>query len=386
MIRTLLIENRDDLVEEVLNFPWGDEFLLDTCRSGKEAFAYLQERPVDLILVGNQLPDMPPSHFVSRLRSLEDYQGMLVVMISDEKDHRRRIEEMNCELDDYIRIPAEPLEVLTRIRTLLQETRALHDRSAGPGFSGDLSEMTLVDLLQMMELGRKTGIIRLQRDLLGGEVFIKEGEVWACATGSLTGERALQRLFSWTEGRFTVTFERFERERQIERPIHEILEKGQAILAEWKALVAQVPNLGIVYEFIGQTREDLSPDCATVAGLLDGRKTLRKVLQTSPLGDLATPRCVLDLQAKGMLREILPDLGSEIYPAAGESEPLPPVRSSDLALIIDDLIKNMAKKPGRGAQIWQPEAGEEARLPQSPVRANLALSRAELQYLKRKLL
>ena len=390
MTRILLVESRDDLAEAVLQLGWGDEFSLDTCRSGQEALAYLRERPVDLLLVGNQLAEQTGVEFVARLRSLEEYRELLVVMVSDETDYRRRAAEIASGVDDYISWPTDPLEILTRIRQLLREAERLQagDGGGAQGFSGDLSEVNLVDLLQMMQLGGKTGAIRLWRNQQEGEVWLRSGEIVAAAAGSFSGEHALHRMATWTEGHFRVAFGPVEQEHQLTRKTADLLEECADLLQEWQKLADKFPNLGIVFAPKPEVPlEEIPEKCRGILQLLDGRRSLRKLLQVSPVDDIQTLHCIWEFHTKGWLDEVLPDLDGDLMPRKESQPAAPPVRSSDLAFIVEDLIQNLTRQPRPSDRLKRdypnPETGWEG---EEIYRAAPILTRADLQYLKRKLL
>jgi len=67
---------------------------------------------------------------------------------------------------------------------------------------GDLSQVPLIDLLQVLSMNRRTGVLSVATATGAGEVRIEEGEVLDAVYRRLEGEKALYRLLGEREGSF----------------------------------------------------------------------------------------------------------------------------------------------------------------------------------------
>jgi hypothetical protein len=67
---------------------------------------------------------------------------------------------------------------------------------------GNLEQVPLVDLLQLLAMNRRTGILAITTASGGGEVRLADGEVFDAVFRRLEGEKALFRLLGETDGRF----------------------------------------------------------------------------------------------------------------------------------------------------------------------------------------
>ena len=65
---------------------------------------------------------------------------------------------------------------------------------------GNLEEMSLTDLVQVVCSERKTALISLHRGAHLGEIWAEKGELVHAATGGLSGKPALFELFGWGSG------------------------------------------------------------------------------------------------------------------------------------------------------------------------------------------
>ena len=112
---------------------------------------------------------------------------------------------------------------------------------------GRLSQIPLVDLLQLLHLNRRTGAIDLRRRTREsrterGRVVLREGDVARASCGRVEGEKALFRLLAWTEGSFSFRPVGGPIEAQISAPTRALLLEGTRQLDEWRRLRGQLPS------------------------------------------------------------------------------------------------------------------------------------------------
>jgi len=67
---------------------------------------------------------------------------------------------------------------------------------------GDLEQVPLVDMLQLLAMNRRTGTLSISTTRGPGEVRLSEGQIVDALFRRLTGERALYRLLAERKGRF----------------------------------------------------------------------------------------------------------------------------------------------------------------------------------------
>jgi CRP-like cAMP-binding protein len=69
-------------------------------------------------------------------------------------------------------------------------------------FSGNLSSMSFADVLQLLQVGRKTGYLQLERGGQKGRIGLESGEVRSSAADALEGEDAFYALAAWKGATF----------------------------------------------------------------------------------------------------------------------------------------------------------------------------------------
>src|SRR2546429_149126 len=79
--------------------------------------------------------------------------------------------------------------------------------SADAVLRGSLLQMNVIDLVQSLEMGRKSCALTLTNAKEKCEMFFQEGQVTHAAYGPLTGDGAVFKVLRWTSGNFQIDFE-----------------------------------------------------------------------------------------------------------------------------------------------------------------------------------
>ncbi|MDZ7318744.1 MAG: response regulator, partial [candidate division KSB1 bacterium] len=181
----------------------------DDSQKAREA---LQHLVPDIILCEVELPQINGHALFKEVRSLAATKSVPFIFLSGQKRVDDRIKSMELGVDDYIVKPCSIEEIMARVRALLREISETNEHQSQPekGFSGNLTEMNLVDLIQTLELGKKSAVLKLKHNTSTGLVFLKHGEVIDATLDNLPPDQALLRMFTWTVGTFVVEMSAIE--------------------------------------------------------------------------------------------------------------------------------------------------------------------------------
>ena len=211
-------------------------FEVVTATSGREALAWLEAELPDLIISDTDLDEMDGFELCNRIKAKPDWAKIPFLFVSGRKSIEDKIRGLELGVDDYLTKPIYIKEIGIRVRTALQraERERMESRREGrTRFAGDLSDVGVVDLVQTIELNRKSGIIHIvNRDERRGSIFFRDGKVIDAEVGRLSGAHALYRLFSWSEGQFAVEFKHIRRHDVIEQSMAALLMEGMRRLDE----------------------------------------------------------------------------------------------------------------------------------------------------------
>jgi CheY-like chemotaxis protein len=147
---------------------------------------------------------------------------------------------------------AEADVVLEAVATLIDRQQRIEQLEARASidleFSGALSEVSPVELIQMLHLRGATGRVVFESDepgidLIPGELSVQNGEIFSAEIGPIRAEKALFRMLQWSVGRYEFKPGNVEGEAEITAPTRSVLAEGLRQLDQWNRLAPELPPL-----------------------------------------------------------------------------------------------------------------------------------------------
>jgi hypothetical protein len=83
----------------------------------------------------------------------------------------------------------------------------LQTKGSRPGvIQGRLEEMSMIDLMQSLEMGQKSCRLVVKKGAESGELYFSAGQCRDAKSGKVEGDDAVYRVLLWTEGEFEIDF------------------------------------------------------------------------------------------------------------------------------------------------------------------------------------
>lgn len=283
-------------------------FQVTTAIHGKDALEKVQISPPDLVLSETRMAEMDGFELCKVLKSDDRFRHIPFVFLTSQKAVESKVKGLETGAEDYLTKPIYIKEVVTRVRMILQkvEKERIERKETRAGFTGSLADMGVVDLVQTFEIGRKTGVIKLEGERTG-TVYFKEGRVIDAELGRLRGENAFYRMLNTFEGQFEVSFTPVDRAERIEVSTQGLLMEGMRRLDEWGRMLEQLPPLETVFELdydsLAERLAEIPDEVNGLLRLFDGRRSLARVVDDSDFEDLAALGIISKLYFEGLIRE-----------------------------------------------------------------------------------
>jgi hypothetical protein len=174
--------------------------------------------------------------------------------------------------------------------------------AAGGDFRGDLKQVSIADLLQLLGANRRSGTLSVVTPTGAGEVRLMDGEVVDAVYRRVDGEKALIRLLGESDGSFAFAGGSQVTLRRIERPSSALLMDGMRQLDE-AARAIQTLGLGDdALLAIVTARPDHSDTEQRVLDVLVTPHNLTELLDEAPALDLHVLNALAGLLARGAVR------------------------------------------------------------------------------------
>jgi pSer/pThr/pTyr-binding forkhead associated (FHA) protein len=184
-------------------------------------------------------------------------------------------------------------------------SRAKRSPSSGR-FSGNLADVPLPDLLQLLTTGKKTGALRVDGPVAGGAVHVREGRIIHAELDDLEGgppKKALFRMLGWADGSFELR-PAVDVPSSLDEPTEGLLLDAMREIDELRRIAETLPGeddtLLVPMPLQPQLR-DLQPEELDVLQAAMNNAQVGLIVDQTPLTDYEAWRILVSLVERGYL-------------------------------------------------------------------------------------
>jgi len=181
-----------------------------TASDAADALLKAVEDPPDLLVSDYRMPGMDGRQLVEKLRSRPKTAGASVILLATKSDITEKLSTQEQMVDDFVEKPFFLKEATQRIKRVIDKIALEKMAKTAPSdgvLRGSLSQMNVIDIVQSLEMGRKSGALKMTNNDETCEMYFSEGQVKHAQYGVLTGDQAVFKVLRWTEGNFQINFE-----------------------------------------------------------------------------------------------------------------------------------------------------------------------------------
>jgi CheY-like chemotaxis protein len=207
-IRLLLADDNPlirDLVLKALE-PVCEVVLAD---DGADALLKVIDEPPDVILCDYKMPGLDGRQLFEKLRGRQSTRHIPFLFMASRADIEERLRPLVDGVEDFV---TKPFLVKDLVRITKKVVDRLHleklqTKASRPGvIQGRLEEMSMIDLMQSLEMGQKSCRLIVQKGAERGELYFASGQCRDARSGEIEGDDAVYRVVLWTEGEFEIDF------------------------------------------------------------------------------------------------------------------------------------------------------------------------------------
>lgn len=268
---------------------------------GSKALAETLLRNPDVLLLDLSVPILPPERLVQILRSNPNTRSIPVFFLSDRE---QSVSGFRQGVDEFIRKPFHEEEILLRIQRALYQDPLSEALTGDSEISGNLSQIFLPDLWQMLAMNRKNGILQVEAEHISGSVYIERGEIVSAVTRNIAGEKALFRLIPLKEGKFRFLPGKVGVRRTIFTPSQQAILEGMRHDDELGKLADILPQPTDAVALVPEARE-IAPAGGVIREILllaEFCATVEEIVDNCGFPDLVVYEAMIALQTRGVLR------------------------------------------------------------------------------------
>ncbi len=203
--------------------------------NGADALVSAIEQTPDLIISDYNMPGLDGRQLVERLKTRPATSRIPVILLATRADISEKLRGMQDSVEDFVEKPFFVKEAIARVKRVLDKIALEKMAKDAPGetvLRGSLAQMNVIDLLQSLELGRKTCSLAITNANERCELYFTEGQINHAVYGELKGDEAVYKVLTWTGGNFQIDFEGQSGEQTVTRSTQGLLMEGLRLLDE----------------------------------------------------------------------------------------------------------------------------------------------------------
>jgi CheY-like chemotaxis protein len=164
--------------------------------------------PPDVLISDYRMPGMDGRQLLEKLKSRPGTSGIAVILMASKADISERF-SMQDPIEDYLEKPFFLKDATHKIKRVVDRI-ALEKLSKAESrdgiLRGSLSQMNVIDLVQSLEMGRKSCLLAMSNGADKCEIYFNQGQATHAVYGPVKGDEAVFKVLRWTAGTFQIDF------------------------------------------------------------------------------------------------------------------------------------------------------------------------------------
>ena len=166
----------------------------------------------DVLISDYRMPGMDGRQLLEKLKSRPATAGIAVILMASKADISERL-SLQDPIEDYLEKPFFLKDAVHKIKRVVDRI-ALEKMSKAAStdgiLRGSLSQMNVIDLVQSLEMGRKSCLLTMTMTSAKNddkcEIYFNQGQARHATYGSIVGDEAVFKVLRWTDGNFQIDF------------------------------------------------------------------------------------------------------------------------------------------------------------------------------------
>jgi CheY-like chemotaxis protein len=162
----------------------------------------------DVLISDYRMPGMDGKQLLDKLKSRPATAGIAVILMASKADISERL-SMQDPIEDFLEKPFFLKDATHKIKRVVDRIaleKLSKAESADGILRGSLVQMNVIDLVQSLEMGRKSCLLAMTNGDGRCEIYFNQGQAKHAVYGPTTGDEAVFKVLRWTEGNFQIDF------------------------------------------------------------------------------------------------------------------------------------------------------------------------------------
>src|SRR6516165_8638899 len=200
-IRVLLVDD-NPMVLEMLRQAMASFCTVQTLTDAGDALLKAIDEKPDLIITDFAMNGMDGRQLLQKIKARGATANIPVILMASKVDISEKLKVLQDTVEDFVEKPFFVKEAAARIKKVVDKISLEKMAREAPGESvlrGNLAQMNVLDLLQSLDMGRKTCALTLRNNGDQCKMYFTEGQINHATCGKLKGDEAVYKVLTWTE-------------------------------------------------------------------------------------------------------------------------------------------------------------------------------------------
>jgi CheY-like chemotaxis protein len=176
---------------------------------GADALLKIVDDPPDLVVCDYRMPGLDGRQLYEKLRARKQTKQIPFIFLASRGDIEEKLRPIVEGVEEFIPKPFFLKDLVRRAKKVVDRLHLekLQNRAVRPGvIQGRLEEMSILDLMQSLEMGQKSCRLTIRRQGDACELFFASGQCTDAKLGPVEGEAAVFQAVRWGDGEFEIDF------------------------------------------------------------------------------------------------------------------------------------------------------------------------------------
>lgn len=182
---------------------------VSVANDGADALLKVIDEPPDVILCDFNMPGLNGRQLFEKLRGREATRHIPFLFMASRSDIEERLRPLVEGAEDFIAKPFLLKDLVRSAKKVVDRLllEKLQKQASRPGvIQGRLEEMSMIDLMQSLEMGQKSCRLQVQRGNERAELYFASGQCRDAKLNNLNGDDAVYKVLLWNDGEFEIDF------------------------------------------------------------------------------------------------------------------------------------------------------------------------------------
>jgi CheY-like chemotaxis protein len=179
-----------------------------TTDSADALMKIIDEQP-DLVVCDFRMPGIDGRQLYEKVRSRQQTRNVPFIFLAGRMDIEEKLRHLVDGVEEFVTKPFFLTDFVQRSKKVIDrlQLEKLQKRAVRPGvIQGRLEEMSILDLMQSLEMGQKSCQLTVRRGGEMAELFFASGQCADARLGAIEGEEAVYQVVRWPDGEFEIDF------------------------------------------------------------------------------------------------------------------------------------------------------------------------------------